>query len=331
MVEFPPATGGDDLDTDEAKHLHCRYVFTDVDNTIAGYMSTHMFPGAIRFLYELRGDMDDPVARLVAPKVMVLSARPDISWMAPEVDKHFVIGDDSFYGGTLHGKPVKDCLIQDLKHFHQDRADVAICRALARRKVCNMQEWLERHRGTGDEVIFVGDNGEGDSIAAQQMLSVGLIDYAFIRRVQPEDRVIFVGHTPTDTPFKNLFYFNDFSEAAQLAHEAGVISSEAYPRILDAFLEDSKVAGVLLAEEVPLRIRMMREQATQKIHRMGEKTPFQRWSNRCHVIPHRQRGRSHSPALSHCDARTDQEMHQSLQHNHHGAGSAQGARSVTPP
>lgn len=34
-VESPPATGGDDLDTDEAKHLHCRYVFTDVDNTIA--------------------------------------------------------------------------------------------------------------------------------------------------------------------------------------------------------------------------------------------------------------------------------------------------------
>jgi hypothetical protein len=328
MIDFPP-TGVDEGGTDKAQRIRRRYVFTDVDNTLAGYLSPIMFPGAIRFLYELRGDMEDAIERLVAPKVMVLSARPDISRLAPKIEKYFVVEGDNFYGGTLHGKPVKDCLIEDLKHFHQERADVAICRALARRKFCNMQEWLKRNRGSGDDcgVIFIGDNGEGDSLAAKEMLSFGLIDCAFIRRVQPDDRVIFVGHIPTDMPFKNLFYFNNFSEASQLAYDAGLLSPAAYHRIEEAFAEESKLASVLRAEEkVPFQVRIMREHATQHMHHVGAITPLQRWNNRCHIIPLLRRGRSLTP-LPRCDAQTDKEMHESLLGLHPRGGNT---RSFTP-
>jgi hypothetical protein len=62
-----------------------RHVFTDVDNTLAIYGTQKAFPGAIRFLHELRGDMDEFGVSYLAPKINILSARPGQAIFDPDL------------------------------------------------------------------------------------------------------------------------------------------------------------------------------------------------------------------------------------------------------
>ena len=93
------------------KRSAVRYVFTDVDNTLVMYGNGPKIPGGVQFLHELRGNMDDPRARQTAPKVTVLSARPDTKGLLKDkVPKLLTVDGECFYGETLHGNLISSAI-----------------------------------------------------------------------------------------------------------------------------------------------------------------------------------------------------------------------------
>ena len=87
--------------------VRVRHVFTDVDNTLVAYGGGAPIPGGVRFLHELRADMDDaPVARH-APKVTILSARPNMKGLTDSAPRLLSVDGECIHGETLYGKPHK--------------------------------------------------------------------------------------------------------------------------------------------------------------------------------------------------------------------------------
>eukprot|EP00667_Euglena_gracilis_P011760 EG_transcript_12024 len=248
-----------------------------MDNTVVFYLTCSPFPGAIRFLNELRGNMDDFGTHQLAPKIIVLSARP--SWQKPTQQslKMFDIDGVNIYGDTLYGKPIRDVLIKDCLHAHQEEAEVAICRAMASRKMKNLKSWVKDHKGKRWPIVFVGDSGEGDVIAAKSLLSEDIIQYAFIRTLQDDDPMPFNGKLaqrslPGCSEHERMFHFTDFQDAAAIARKHGLISEKAYARVVEAF-ETEKALDLSQSTQ-----QVLRQVCKEKLH--GVNLPAQRWINR---------------------------------------------------
>eukprot|EP00668_Euglena_longa_P030061 GGOE01037466.1.p1 GENE.GGOE01037466.1~~GGOE01037466.1.p1 ORF type:complete len:455 (-),score=96.80 GGOE01037466.1:259-1623(-) len=216
-----------------------RYVFADWDNTIVVYATQVLFPGAARFLHELRGDMDDPDVVARSPKVMVLSARADLGPVGDRLFQVLAVDGEGIHGGTLYGNPMADCIAPRLAHLTTSPAvaEDVVCRAFAARKVQNVEEWkVEKwDPNLALPLYFVGDNGEGDVYAAEAMLAKGLIAGAFIRRVTPFDRALFPHKPPCLRAHPGLLYFDHYEQAALLAFEGGLLTAAARDRVVQAF------------------------------------------------------------------------------------------------
>ena len=94
-----------------------RSVFTDVDNTLTRYGTNEPYPGALQFLHELRGDMDDLAVPSQAPKVVTLSARPQMPIKSGIILAK--IAGDALFGPQLCGKPGRDVVATDMLHLKQ--------------------------------------------------------------------------------------------------------------------------------------------------------------------------------------------------------------------
>lgn len=273
------------------------YVFSDVDNTLTIYGTRTFFPGAVRFLHETRGDMDYPYARLLAPKVTILSARPNMGFLTapPEL----MVDGENIHGDTMFGHPIRDCFAKDVWRVRtQEMSDRTICVALGKRKVQNLQDWKAKVGAAAEDypAVFVGDNGEGDALAAATMLEMGMIKYAFIHRLEKDCAAVFIGHSPIEVAAPNIFYFDSYAEAADQAGAAGLLTPAAVARVrqaIDADLESSgdcfAIGGVSMAELSGALI------TTRTRITLGDSTPPQRWLNRmsgaCDII---QRGKEHA-------------------------------------
>jgi len=143
------------------------------------------------------------------------------------------VDGQSIFDAALHGKFFADCVLPDVGKNSQEAGDSAICRALGRRKVANVSRWAE-HTRPQHRLVFLGDNGEGDAEAAAEMLRTGLIQHAFIRRVGPSEARLFVGKEPSHIHCQNLFYHDNYQQAAEIAHEQGLISEAAKGRVVQA-------------------------------------------------------------------------------------------------
>uniref|UniRef100_A0A7S1NDL7 Fibronectin type-II domain-containing protein n=1 Tax=Eutreptiella gymnastica TaxID=73025 RepID=A0A7S1NDL7_9EUGL len=246
-----------------------RQVFSDVDNTLVPYGSHHLFPGALQFLHEMRGNMDAPGAAAEAPLVYLLSARPD--WLKPKVANHLKIGDVSIYGGIIGGNPLKTIMYDVLTH---DDADIIAMFKETKRKGVQLfysKRQLVTHKGVSEEDepepdepevggelhtkasdgpektkvampviphILIGDNGEGDAEAAYALLREGYIQAAFIRKVDLSKDCKLYERKPCTLEAPHLFYFANYTEAADIALQEGYISRAAHERIVTAFAND---------------------------------------------------------------------------------------------
>lgn len=211
-----------------------RHVFVDIDNTLTYYGTQDLIPGALRFIHELRADMDDPKAAPEAPSVTVLTARPDLGDSYLDLLRTLLVVDgSSICNDALHGKFFADVILPDLFKNDQKAGDKAICEALAQRKVGNIEQWIAQ-RKPRHPLVFVGDNGEGDVEAAVEMLRRGLIRCAFIRSVGPSDTGLFLGKRPSDVAHPHVFLYDNYAQAAHLAHKAGLISDAARRRVVEA-------------------------------------------------------------------------------------------------
>ena len=139
---------------DPSRHRH---VFTDVDNTLIEYGGGKVYPGGVRFVHELRADMDDPAAARCAPKVTVLSARPGIKGVTDSgvpivtdgAQKLLTVDGKCIYGETLHGKPHKAlrAMGRDIFPIRSEavaRCDQKVCNEFTRQKVENVKKWKEK-------------------------------------------------------------------------------------------------------------------------------------------------------------------------------------------
>lgn len=95
-------------------------------------------------------------------------------------------------------------------------------------KIGEISGEIEKLKSSGEEgekekVIFLGDNGQGDALAARKLLEENLIDYAFIHAVVAEPK-FHVEHP-------RIFYFKDYLMAAKIANEKRFISDEALDNI----------------------------------------------------------------------------------------------------
>ena len=125
-------------------------------------------------------------------------------------------------------------LLQD--DWSQKSADRAVCKAFSEKKIRNVKKWREKHfpNGPPHDLVFVGDNGEGDAEAAAEMLKHDLIQHAFIRRVARTDRGFFHEKPPADIACPNLHYFDDYADAARQARGVGLLSEQARHRVEEA-------------------------------------------------------------------------------------------------
>ena len=117
------------------------------------------------------------------------------------------------------------------------RCDHKVCKEFARQKVENVKKWKAVHqvaKGQELELVLVGDNGEGDAEAAQELLQGGLIQWAFIREVKGHDRGIFHEKrpsSPSSVQAEGLHYFEDYAHAADIAVRLGLLSEAAQRRV----------------------------------------------------------------------------------------------------
>jgi len=195
-----------------------RYVFTGLERALAPVGSDVLLPGAVQFLHELRGDMDDSVTSQRAPKVTVLlaSGRESAPWLATQL----TLQGRSIHGPTLCGRAVQT-------EVDQPPATAAV---MGQRKERALEKWkLEKwNRRWALPVVYVGDTYETDVVAVEGMLRKGLADFAFLRR--SSELQLPLG----DRLRANVIVFDHFAQAATLACDAALLTPAARDRVLEA-------------------------------------------------------------------------------------------------
>lgn len=91
------------------------------------------------------------------------------------------------------------------------------------------------------EFVFVGDNGQGDVLAAEAMMDAGLrVRACFIHEVWPIENTLTSLPKPDRDAWarKNIFFFQTYVGAAVVAREAGLIMAEDLAEVVSEALED---------------------------------------------------------------------------------------------
>jgi len=216
-------------------------VFFDVDDTVtcsggaiggvheAGYWG-EVYPGAAQFILELGRGSRRWMRGVCPPLPRLLSSRPEhigalhleeSSTLAQEFRK---VGDENGFvewgvdlEGSLYGR------FRDL--FGMVRGNYS---SMGRTKADRWRLALESSRGRQD-AIFVGDDGQGDVVAALEMARGPSFRAAFIHQVAP------VWHDAADRSRQlerqQIFLFRGYLEAAGIAARRGLISSSGHRRV----------------------------------------------------------------------------------------------------
>jgi len=228
-------------------------VLSDVDDTmkaagtnfVAGcdtrWPGSSIYAGLATFYLELsRGPQEDsdPVG------IGIVSARPEqLAAAFPDLEYEFataaaLIGVDANIWGkirvTLPGKFEDNAHIHTVKRF----------RDYGQTKIDNVKKFAADRKNSGYCVIFIGDNGQGDQYAGDQMLkSNNAVAAVFIHNVTSSPLL------PTE-PNENLFLFKTYPEAAYIAYKQGFINREAVVRVIEGTLLSLQYSQCLSCTDV---------------------------------------------------------------------------------
>lgn len=261
FVDVPPFnpstnTGGLVVMTDKDDTIECSGGgVAGVDQICAGTSSKNEYPGVAEFYLALARGTTDRVTGVRKP--IAFSARPDLFGWAPEVDyPHFA------EVGLAHG--VASWGIEPIAQSGDivDFGDAIV------QKVGSMETDLTRFDGMAytkywnwktngatavrAAAVFVGDNGQGDAVAAQMMLkrsqgisdSAGAVKAAFIHDIKNGGSPVCVNSAaqphrgPPDCvdqwARRGIFVFDTYLNAASTALKMGLISPAGCQSVCNA-------------------------------------------------------------------------------------------------
>lgn len=256
-------------------------VFTDIDDTIAcshgglggvlrdckgaGTKAHGIFPGAISFQYALAQGIGSPISSATLRRAIPFTARPrELRWLIGLGDG--VISKLRFwstsskvkraynaYNWSLDTKRAKygrafNVLDQKARFGHRGW-DATDYEKTGYTKFVSFRNMYEDDRKHGEfgcaQSYFIGDNGQGDLVAAQMMRAyqggVSGLRAAFIHdTLRKCDQVC-----ANNWKKYGIFIFKHYAEAAAIAAEQGFISDEAKSRVC-ADVQREKRGSVVL-------------------------------------------------------------------------------------
>mmetsp|Transcript_86514 Transcript_86514/g.268834 ORF Transcript_86514/g.268834 Transcript_86514/m.268834 type:complete len:399 (+) Transcript_86514:46-1242(+) len=224
-------------------------VFTDVDDTLIcsgggvagvdtvceGTAFDELYPGVVEFQLALALG---PSGALPKQLVVPLSARPWQLKAVMKIEKDGPINRAfKLVGGDDWGLDVDHALYGDLPDdidiVSKTLGDAGLTpyRSLAYTKYKGWREAVAEEPFRGAASIFVGDDGQGDLVAAQMMAKSGRLLAAFVHDVRGECRE---ASCQTAWAEYGIFLFSNYVEAAGVAFSRGIISRESCRKVCSA-------------------------------------------------------------------------------------------------
>jgi len=144
---------------------------------------------------------------------------------------------------------------------------------IAEKKLNNCKAYAEIYPEVN--LVFVGDNGQGDVVAGQRMLKLKIVKHVFIHLIKPLEQTWGYNEHSDDWTSLGIIFFSTYVGAAVAAFKRKLIHAFGLHRIANESLQEFKILALTCKFSSYQCEQDFLEQLLQDIRAANELLPFE--------------------------------------------------------